>query len=390
MHMKLNYLKRVLCVAVTVSMLGACFAGCGQANVVDALENVSEVTEAPSPEPTEEATPEPTEEATPEPTETPEPEPEPPEGMYFSELTGEPISLDLKDQRPVAVQVDNESLAYDHYGIAECDVVYEIMNSEKNGRITRLQCLRKDWQNIERMGSIRSIRTTNIWLAAEWNAICVHDGGPHYINKWIEKDYCDNLSGGFARIDNGKSREFTEYVTTGEIEKRLKAQNISPTYNEFKPERESHFLFVPYETETDLSEFGDKRKDVTTVSIPYEHTNSQLKYNEETKTYDYYCYGKQHLDGEDQEPLTFKNVFVQRASYLPYDDAGYIWFTIPDWMDIGYYCTNGKCVPVTWIKDGETGITKFYDSDKNEIKINRGKTYITLISYDRWDGLKLE
>ena len=30
-----------------------------------------------------------------------------PEGYYFSELTGEPISEEIKDQRPIAAMVDN-------------------------------------------------------------------------------------------------------------------------------------------------------------------------------------------------------------------------------------------------------------------------------------------
>ena len=67
-----------------------------------------------------------------------------PEGMYLSEITGEPISEDIKDQRPIAVMVDNEKTALPHFGTAEADVVYEMMNSTKNDRITRLMCIVKD------------------------------------------------------------------------------------------------------------------------------------------------------------------------------------------------------------------------------------------------------
>ena len=38
-----------------------------------------------------------------------------PEGMYRSELTNEIISEDLKNQRPIAVMVDNESTALPHF-----------------------------------------------------------------------------------------------------------------------------------------------------------------------------------------------------------------------------------------------------------------------------------
>ena len=118
------------------------------------------------------------------------------EGTYISELTGEPISSELKDQRPIAAMVDNESTAYPHYGVAEGDVVYELMNSTANGHITRLMVLQKDWGKVQQLGSIRSVRPTNIMLAAEWNAVLCHDGGPFYVDEYFAKDYGkDHFSG---------------------------------------------------------------------------------------------------------------------------------------------------------------------------------------------------
>ena len=66
-------------------------------------------------------------------------------------------------------------------GVADADVVYEIMNSTLNDRITRFMVVVKDWDKIEQLGSIRSARPTNFMLAAEWNAVLCHDGGPFFI-----------------------------------------------------------------------------------------------------------------------------------------------------------------------------------------------------------------
>ena len=109
-----------------------------------------------------------------------EPEQEPEEnreGMYRSELTNEWIDEELRNQRPVAVMVDNESVALPHYGLTEADIVYEMMNSTQNARITRFMAIVKDWGKIERFGSIRSTRSTNVYLVGEWNAVLCHDGG---------------------------------------------------------------------------------------------------------------------------------------------------------------------------------------------------------------------
>ena len=94
-----------------------------------------------------------------------------PEGMYRSELTNEFIPLELKDQRPIAVMTDNEITALPHYGTSDADIVYEMMNSTANGRITRLMPIIKDWKNIKQFGSVRSARPTNFMVAAEYNAI---------------------------------------------------------------------------------------------------------------------------------------------------------------------------------------------------------------------------
>ena len=134
-----------------------------------------------------------------------------PENSYRSELTNEWISKDIETQRPVAVMIDNESTALPHYGTSDADIVYEMMNSTANGRITRLMCIFKDWRDIEVIGNIRSTRSTNAIIFPEYNAILVHDGGPFYIKDWLANpkfpNSYDHLSGGFARIDRGNGEK---------------------------------------------------------------------------------------------------------------------------------------------------------------------------------------
>ena len=113
-------------------------------------------------------------------TEESEQEEDLPDGMYRNELTNELIDEALKDQRPIAAMVDNESIALPHYGLSKADVVYEMMNSTMNGRITRFMALFKDYESVEQIGSIRSVRPTNVILSAEWNAILCHDGSAIY------------------------------------------------------------------------------------------------------------------------------------------------------------------------------------------------------------------
>ena len=313
-----------------------------------------------------------------------------PDGMYLSELTGEPIDESLKDQRPIAAMVDNESTALPHYGTAQADIVYELMNSTENDRITRLMCLVKDWGSIEQLGSIRSTRPTNIVLAAEWNAVVCHDGGPFYNDSYFKQDvFSEHFSGIFSRVSNGKSREFTEYIVDGDLDDAFADSGYSTTYNDNRFDDDSHFNFVTYGTTVDLSTEGTPT-DVTEVDLPFKHNSSTLKYNADTSKYEYYEYGDQHLDADSNEPLAFTNVILQDCSFSQLDENGYLVYNYLDADEKGYYLTNGKCIEITWTKSADTDITRYYDSEGNEVQINTGKTYISLVPSDSWDDLVLK
>ncbi len=316
-----------------------------------------------------------------------------PEGMYFSEITGEPISEEIKDQRPVAVMVDNESIALPHYGTSEADVVYELMNSTKNDRITRLMCIVKDWGSIEQLGSIRSTRPTNILLAAEWNAVLCHDGGPFYNDQYFSQPYAAHFSGTFSRINNGKASEFTEYIVSGDLDDNFSSSSGTPgyetTYNQYANEGD-HFNFTEYGNEIHLDEKYDRSYKAKAISLPFVHNSSRLIYNEETKEYEYYEYGDRHEDAEDGEPLSFKNVILQKCTFAQLDENGYLIYNCIDSGQYAWYITNGVAKDVTWAKNSETDVTRFYDENGDELEINTGKTYIGLIPDDTWEKVIFE
>ena len=320
-----------------------------------------------------------------------------PEHSYRSELTNEWIDEDLKDQRPIAVMVDNERTALPHFGVADADVVYEIMNSTLNDRITRFMVVVKDWDKIEQLGSIRSARPTNFMLAAEWNAVLCHDGGPFFINDWVAKDYSANFSGGFARYSNGKAAEFTEYITydmytntqKGKtydgLKQRFANSKYTTTYNDYY--QGPHFKFADGEVT-----FDDRSDAIsaTTIELPFKHNGSTLKYNEETGTYDYYEYGSAHKDADSNAQLTFENVILQDTTFAELGE-GYLIYNAIDSGRSGYYITQGKAIEVTWTKSSENAITHYYDAKTGEeIQINTGETYISLIPSDGWSSLVIK
>lgn len=377
----LQYMKKkTLLLFLSAVLACSSLVGCGSSSEETApvVTDVSDEQEAEE-QPEEEQAPEEEEEAAPEETR---------EGMYRSELTNEWIDESLQTQRPVAIMVDNEKTALLHYGVTQADIVYEMMNSTANGEITRFMALVKDWGSITQFGSIRSVRPTNFMIAPEYNAVVVHDGGPFYIDAYLKNPWVDHLSGGFARINNGKSREFTEYVTKGEIESRLKSAGISSEYNEYY--QGPHWKFTNESNPIDLGQASDSTA-CTLVDLPFGHNGSQLDYDEASGTYLYSEYGMKHTDpANDNKQLAFTNVLIQCASHTQYDANGYMQFNILDKTGDGYYITGGKAIPVTWSKGHDMDPTRFYDAAGNEITLNTGKTYIALVSDTRWSELVLK
>jgi hypothetical protein len=316
-------------------------------------------------------------------------------GTYISELTGLPISAALQNQRPVAIMVDNEKTALPHYGLNQADIVYEMMNSTANGRITRLMAIVKDYASITQFGNVRSTRPTNVILASEYNAILIHDGGPYYINQFLADPASNNLSGGFARFSNGKRSEFTEYVTynsytnpkTGKtysgLAQRLAASGYSTTYNQYYMGSGLKFAAAEFN-------LGAGATSATSVSLPFPHNSSALYYNAGTGTYDYSEYGKAHNDALTNQRTTFENVLILNCDFVQLDNHGYMAYYILG-GNVGYYLTNGKAIPISWAKAAANYPTVYTDATTGQpLTLNPGKTYIAIVPSDVWTSLAIK
>ena len=73
-----------------------------------------------------------------------------------SVLTGEPIDPVLEKQRPIAVMYPIDEVAQPQYGLSNVDVFYEIM---EEGNMSRQMGIIQNWQDLDRIGNIRSIRS---------------------------------------------------------------------------------------------------------------------------------------------------------------------------------------------------------------------------------------
>lgn len=309
----------------------------------------------------------------------------PREGMVRSKLTNEWVDEEIASTRPIAVIIPNEADAIPHYSLSSADILYE---ANVEGRMTRLMAVYENWQGLEKIGNIRSLRDYFAYWAFEWDAVLVHYGGPFFIDELLMRPTTQTINGNgsdeaaFFR-DEERIAPHNAYITGESILNTIKAKNYSLSYRGLTDDR--HFRFATKAEPNTLQQYGDDAKNATYIDMSgcYPLTRCYFEYREEDGLY----YRSQHLSGSEDIPhtdalngkqLAFKNILVQYTKYEELGE-GYLAFQCHDTTEDGWYFTNGKGIHVTWEKTSDYGATRYYDDNGNEICLNTGKTMICIV-----------
>ena len=307
------------------------------------------------------------------------------DGMVPSVYTGEMVSAEQASQRPIAVMMPTDKAAQPSYGISHAKVLYEIM---EEGNISRQMAIIDDWQDLSRIGNIRSCREYYIHIATEWDPILIHFGGVVYMKNRITASDIDNLSGtyeyGTGGEAPGSSKFFRTTDRTSPHNAYISAEGIKNAAKELKYSLEvrpeyynaSHFTFSALGNS--LAQYAEaETANTIDLSNVFSYTKSKLVYDEAKGQYLKYIHGSVQKDGDNGESLYFSNVVIQITDWKTLDKKGYLSFDVVGAGD-GYYCTQGKVIPIKWQKSDDHTPTKYYDEYGQEIEFNTGKTYIAI------------
>ena len=371
--------------AIALSLLG-CGSSDDDAVVGLSIEKLEEI------EPVAQETTEAQAEATVEESDQDQP---PREGMVRSYFTNEWVDESVNENRPLAVMYPINKEAQPQYGLSNVAVFYEIM---EEGSMSRQMGILEDWQNLDRIGNIRSIRDYFIYAALEYDPIIVHFGGPElYVsgvltgkNRPNGVDDVDNLNGvggkamgsdygAFFRVPEGSTSEHTAFTDGSHVLSAIDKVGFSLTHRDYF-EGESHFNFTGYTNPNTLDSYTDAVP-ATEIDMSgcYPVTKSALSYDAEKEVYLKTLYGSAQKDAVTGEQLAFTNVIIQRTYHEVRDSNGYLAYQMHDKTRDGYYITKGKMIHITWEKTADYLPTTYYDDNGQEITLNTGKTMIFVI-----------
>lgn len=290
-------------------------------------------------------------------------------------LTGlDTLSEEAKGKRPVAVMVNNIKPAFPQYGVAQADVIFEVL---VEGNQTRFMCLYGDYTQVPKICSVRSARKYFPAISEGFDAIYVHWGMAEPIREYVESleltryDGNEDGNGLYGRDKDrkaaGYSLEHTGYFDgtklVSVLEKNKERTDIEADKNS------TAFLF-------NASDVTPEGKECTKVTVKFGAATAVFDYNAETGTYFKMHNGEKHIDGKEGTQLEFENVFVLETE-IGLDPNG----THKDvnWHEgTGYYACNGVVQEITFKKDSEQDRLLLFGADGKELSINPGKSYFAI------------
>lgn len=299
------------------------------------------------------------------------------DGQIRSYLSGKMVPKEIGERRPVAVMLNNIEDAQPMSGTSMADVLYECV---VEGSLTRMMGLFENYDDLKKIGSVRSCRNYFVYYALEFDAIYCHYGQSAYAMPLLEQDFVDNLSGLSSEGDTvfyrttDRVAPHNAYASAKGIKKGIEIKGYD---NNYSSDYKGKFTFAD-DGEIIVPDSPDAYK-ATHVEPGYLINKPWFDYNPDDCKYYRFEYGEEQIDAENKEQLAVDNIILQYSSWEVVDEKGYLGFDCHSGGKMTYI-THGMARDGTWIRfDGDTGSVRYFDNTGKEIVMNQGKTWVLII-----------
>lgn len=346
-------MKKIVAVLLSALMVFA-FFGCSKKAAVDETTTTNPITEVQT-----------------------EPAKEP---STSNPLTGDD-QFNAVGKRPVALVVENLSPARPQWGIESPDIICE---GEVEGGISRMLWLYADIDKVpEKVGPLRSARTSYVEFSQFFDSIFIHWGGSHSKDGYI---------GGYGMIKRLKVNNI-DGMNGGKMFGRDKTRKVSSEHRSILDGSKIKATIKDKGYRTDLKETGMTKfsfNDQVVDAGDAAATSVKVTFSDRTDTraFAYNTSDNNYHTNDWKTDVKFQNVIVLSApskyisvTYKKGSKAGQsVTYLNYDWTKggKGYYASNGKGTEISWQVVDNKLVLK--DANGAELNINKGKSYIGFVS----------
>ena len=296
---------------------------------------------------------------------TPAPQ-EPVKPKYYSPLTGREVADEGATHRSVTgIMIENSPSARPQSGLNDAGVVFEAI---AEGGITRFATLYQDTAP-KLIGPVRSIRPYYLDWMAGFDATIVHVGGSANALKEVRngqyKDADEFFNGGYFWRATDRYAPHNVYTSFQNMDK----------LNADKGYVSSSFTGWPRKEDAPPTNPNASKIDIIISSATF---NVHYDFDKGCDCYDRYIGGEKQLDRETGQNAKPKVVIAMKVpTHIGLED-GYR----EQMSDLGngtaYIFQDGTVTIGTWDKPDKKNPLKFKNDKGEEIKLNRGQTWISV------------
>lgn len=288
--------------------------------------------------------------------------------VNVSLYTGEQLSKEEMTNLPFMAIIENSSLSRPQSGLSEADLVYETM---AEGGIPRFLALFQK-NNPQKIGPIRSIRPYFISIAQEYSLPFAHCGGSDEALDSIKdnpsiKSINEIVNSSYFWRDTKRKAPHNLYTSSDKIRKFISDKKLKSNGASFLYFDDKSWDNLTFQTATEVS---------LKLNRSY-NTFYIYKNNKYIKSMD----GKEAFDANNNTPLAFTNIVVQKTPIKLEEDKLHLDITLVGSGD-GYIFSKGKVEKIKWNKKSAGSPTELLDEQGNKVPLAKGNTIWHIIDKD--------
>jgi hypothetical protein len=283
-------------------------------------------------------------------------------------INGFLVSPAVAAQRPITVMVENHPDARPQSGLIYADIVYEVL---AEGGITRFEAVYQTDQ-APNIGPVRSARDYFAEIANELGAIYAHVGGSDQVIQQLASGYYPNISDE-NQYYNGDYFQRVSY--------RPAPHNVYTSFKQlWQLAQDKDFSLTASYAPWVFKDDGPASTTATNISMSFSTTDFDVSYvfNTTTDSYERFLAGQPHVDAQTGQQIAAKDVVVQLVpvTEVPNDPLKHVDIDVDDGGQAVVF-EDGGVIQGTWTKQNNR--TRFYDSNGQQIALNRGQIWVELV-----------